>query len=125
MSTSLFIFVAEENNGQIRKGGGPSRHILQKVMLSCFKLMFLVVCKVGVIQSTRNLLCTRSFPRVRRKRSLHQSDCVARVSGPLHKIPFNNPHKTSPTFCVLAAREQHLPLQKALKCDRKKNFQHS
>lgn len=63
MSTSLFIFVAEENNGQIRKGGEPSRHILQKVMLLCFKLMFLVACKVGVIQSSRNL-CTCSFPRV-------------------------------------------------------------
>ena len=63
MSTSPFIFVAEENNGQIRKGGEPSRHILQKVMLLCFRLMFLVACKVGVIQSSRNL-CTCSFPRV-------------------------------------------------------------
>lgn len=63
MSTSLFIFVAEENTGQIRKGGEPSRHILQKVMLFLFKFMFLVACKVGVIQSSRNL-CTCSFPRV-------------------------------------------------------------
>lgn len=35
----------------------------KKVMLFCFKFMFLVACKVGVIQSSRNL-CTCSFPRV-------------------------------------------------------------
>lgn len=55
----------------------------------------------------------------------NQSDCMARVSGPLHKIPSNNPHKTSPTLCVLAAKKKHSLLQKALKCDGKKKFQHS
>jgi hypothetical protein len=103
MSTSLFIFVAEEINGQIRKGGEPSRHILQKVMLFCFIFMFLVACKVGVISLPGTCAPVASLEYEKK----NQSDCVARVSGPLHKIPSNNPHKTSPTLCVLAAKKQH------------------
>ena len=41
MSTSLFIFVAEENTGQIRKGGEPSRHILQKGYAFLFQIYVL------------------------------------------------------------------------------------
>ena len=60
-------------------------------------------CKVGVISLPGTCAPVASLEYEKK----NQSDCVARVSGPLHKIPSNNPHKTSPTLCVLAAKKQH------------------
>ena len=61
-----------------RVAGLPGRHIMQKVMLLCFRLMFLAVCKVGVIHSAPTLpgagnQWTYSMPLVATNVDTHRS----------------------------------------------------